>query len=111
MAATLSPPTNEQARTAAPPLNDPSTKASVVAWMRLARVFKEIDRRTADHLRLYDLSVAQFDVIAQVGAHEGINQQMLADVLLVTKGNVPQLLDKMEARALVERRPARTGRG
>ncbi len=112
MTATFAAPTNEQARTAAPPQeNPPSTKLAVIAWMRLARVFKEIDRRTADHLRLYDLSVAQFDVIAQVGAHEGINQQKLADVLLVTKGNVTQLLDKMEARGLIERRPARTGRG
>jgi DNA-binding MarR family transcriptional regulator len=79
--------------------------------MRLARVFKEIDRRTADHLRHYDLSVAQFDVLAQVGAHEGITQQELADVLLVTKGNVTQLLDRRVARGLVERRHARTGRG
>jgi DNA-binding MarR family transcriptional regulator len=46
-----------------------------------------------------------------VGAHEGITQQELADVLLVTKGNVTQLLDRMEARGLVERRPARVGRG
>src|SRR5215207_10569590 len=111
MIATFTPPANEKARTAAPPGHNPATRPAVVAWMRLARVFKEIDRRTADHLRLYDLSVAQFDVIAQVGAHEGINQQKLADVLLVTKGNVTQLLDKMEARGLIERRPARTGRG
>jgi DNA-binding MarR family transcriptional regulator len=111
MTTTLAAPTNEQARTAAPPRDNPSTRPAVVAWMRLARVFKEIDRRTSDHMRLYDLSVAQFDVIAQVGAHEGITQQELANVLLVTKGNVTQLLDKMEARGLVERRPARTGRG
>ncbi len=110
MTAILSPPTNEQARIAAPP-ESPSTRPAVVTWMRLARVFKEIDRRTADHLRFYDLSVAQFDVLAQVGAHEGITQQELANVLLVTKGNVTQLLDKMETRGLVERRPARTGRG
>jgi DNA-binding MarR family transcriptional regulator len=111
MTATLSPPTNEQARIAAPPADRPATRPAVVAWMRLARVFKEIDRRTADHLRFYDLSVAQFDVLAQVGAHEGITQQELANVLLVTKGNVTQLLDRMEVRGLVERRPARTGRG
>jgi len=88
-----------------------TNRAAVVAWMRLARVFSKIDRRTAEHLRAYDLTVAQFDVLAQVGAHEGITQRELADVLLVTKGNVTQLLDRMAGRGLVERRPARIGRG
>jgi DNA-binding MarR family transcriptional regulator len=83
----------------------------VIAWMRLARIYHKIDRATADHLRAHDLSVAQFDVLAQVGAREGITQKELAAALLVTKGNVVQLLDRMEARGLVERRPARTGRG
>jgi DNA-binding MarR family transcriptional regulator len=85
-------------------------RASLLAWFRLARSFQLIDRATADHLKEYNLSVAQFDVLAQVGAAEGITQQRLADALLVTKGNVCQLLDRMEARNLVERRPAETGR-
>ncbi|MEA2527510.1 MAG: hypothetical protein QOF73_4737 [Thermomicrobiales bacterium] len=86
-------------------------RAAVVVWMRLARVYHKIDRATAEHLRAHDLSVAQFDVLAQVGAREGITQKELAAALLVTKGNVCQLLDRMEARGLVERRPARFGRG
>jgi DNA-binding MarR family transcriptional regulator len=86
-------------------------RPAVLAWMRLARVYQKIDRATADHLRAHELSVAQFDVLAQVGAREGLTQKELAAALLVTKGNVCQLLDKMEARGLVERRPARTGRG
>lgn len=86
-------------------------RAAVVAWMRLARVYSKIDRRTAEHLKVYGLSVAQFDVLAQVGAHEGITQRELADVLLVTKGNITQLLDRMTISGLVERRPARVGRG
>jgi DNA-binding MarR family transcriptional regulator len=85
-------------------------KSSLIAWFRLARTFQLIDRASADHLRSIDLSVAQFDVLAQVGAAEGITQQRLADTLLVTKGNVCQLIDRMEARNLVERRPAETGR-
>ncbi len=48
--------------------------------------------------------MAQFDVLAHVGAVEGMTQQELADSLLVSKGNVCQLLDKMEARGLIQRR-------
>src|SRR5262249_55712164 len=49
--------------------------------------------------------VAQFDVLARVGAREGITQQELAEALLVTKGNVCQLLDRMEATGWIVRRP------
>lgn len=74
------------------------------------RVYHKIDRATSDHVRTFDLSTAQFDVLAQVGANEGLTQKELAAALLVTKGNVAQLLDRMEARRLIERRPARSGR-
>jgi DNA-binding MarR family transcriptional regulator len=101
-------------QTVQPPLESDTRsgmkRASLIAWFRLARSFLFIDRATADHLKAFDLSVAQFDVLAQVGAAEGITQQRLADALLVTKGNVCQLLDRMEARNLVERRPAESGR-
>ncbi len=81
-------------------------KPAVLAWLRLARVFQKVDRASAEHLRAWDLSVAQFDVLAQVGADEGITQQELADRLLVTKGNICQLLEKMERRGLIRRSQA-----
>jgi DNA-binding MarR family transcriptional regulator len=85
-------------------------RPSLLAWFRLARTFQRVDRKTADHLKAFNLTVAQFDILAQVGEAEGITQQHLADALLVTKGNVCQLLDRMEARNLIERRPAESGR-
>jgi len=83
----------------------------LLAWLRLARIAARVDQATADHLRAWDLTVAQFDVLAQVGARPGLSQQELAGALLVTKGNVTQVLDRMEARGLVERRqePGRRG--
>jgi len=74
-----------------------------MAWLRLARVFQKVDRASAAHLRTWGLSVAQFDVLAQLGALEGIMQQDLADRLLVTKGNVCQLLDRLEQNGLLTR--------
>jgi len=78
-------------------------RARVVAWLRLARVYQQIDRASAELLRQWELSVAQFDVLVQVGAREGLMQQELADHLLVTKGNISQLLARMERRGLVRR--------
>lgn len=77
--------------------------ASLYVWLRLARVFQKIDRRTADYLRQWDLSIAQFDVLVQVGIAEGMTQQELADKLLVTKGNISQLIERLERRGLVRR--------
>ena len=78
---------------------------AVPAWLRLARVFAKVDRASAQHLRHWGLSVAQFDVLAQVGAAEGLSQQDLAARLLVTKGNVTQLLDRMQRDGLILRCP------
>ena len=77
----------------------------LLAWWRLARVFQKVDRAATESLRCRQLSPAQVDVLAKVGASEGISQQELANALLVTKGNVCQLLDKMEGSGLLERRP------
>src|ERR1700704_3812871 len=77
----------------------------LLAWLRLVRVFQKVDRASSESLRYRQLSPAQLDVLAKVGSSEGISQQELANALLVTKGNVCQLLDKMEGSGLLERRP------
>jgi DNA-binding MarR family transcriptional regulator len=76
---------------------------ALLAWLRLARVFQKIDAASTRHFRPYDLSVAQFDVLAQIGANEGLSQQELAGSLLVTKGNISQLLKRMEQQGLIRR--------
>jgi len=70
----------------------------------MVRVVSRTQRAAADHLREFDLTPAQFDALAQVGAAPGPSQQELADRLLVTQGNVCQLLDGLEKKQLVERR-------
>lgn len=76
----------------------------VMTWVRLVRILQKGEHAAVNHLRCHELSLAQFDVLAQVGAAEGSTQQELADHLLVTKGNVCQLLDRMEHAGLVARR-------
>ena len=73
--------------------------------MRLARTFHKIDRLASDQLRCSGLSSAQFDVLAHVGAAEGITQQELAERLLVTKGNICGMIGRMETEGWVERKP------
>jgi len=79
---------------------------SLLIWLRLARIVQSLDQLASEHLRTWGLSSAQFDVLVQVGMAEGLTQQDLAEVLLVTKGNVCQLLDRMERDELIRRIPA-----
>jgi DNA-binding MarR family transcriptional regulator len=78
-------------------------RSATILWVRLARVFQKLDHMAVEQMRSQDLSLAQFDVLAQVGGHEGLTQKELADYLLVTKGNISQLIEKMEQRGLVRR--------
>ena len=91
----------QTSRTQRPSLRQPA----VLAWLRLARVFQKIDTRSERFFRTHGLNTAQFDVLAQVGAASGMTQQELADALLVTKGNISQLLGKLEQDGLIMRRP------
>ncbi len=77
---------------------------STIAWLRLARIYHKVDRRTAETMRRHGLSVSRFDVLNHAGTPEGRTQGELARALLVTKGNVTQLLDAMEREGLLERR-------
>ena len=79
------------------------TRAALV-WLRLARVSHRLQQDGAGHLRRWELTPAQFDVLANVGASPGLSQQALADSLLVTKGDVCQLLDRMSRGGLIARR-------
>ena len=53
----------------------------------------------------HGLSIPQFDILATLGFEQGITQQELAERLLVTKGNICGMIDRMEANGWVERKP------
>jgi DNA-binding MarR family transcriptional regulator len=72
------------------------------------RVYHKMDRRSAELMKQWKLSVSRFDVLNHAGNGEGKTQQELANALMVTKGNICQVLDGMEADGLLFRR--RSGR-
>lgn len=86
------------------PRNRTTQDIAVLAWVRLMRVYHKMNRRSADEMKQWHLTVSRFDVLNQAGVREGRTQQELADALLVTKGNIVQLLDGMEADGLLYRR-------
>ena len=77
--------------------------AEVRTWLYLIRAFTKIERRLAAQLERYDLTPAQFEVLLQLQRTPHILQQQLADQMLVSKGNVVGLLNRMECAGLVKR--------
>lgn len=80
-------------------------RQSVLTWLHLVRVHNLIAHAEQSHLDHFDISPAQFDVLSHLAKDPGLSQQALADRLLVTKGNVTSLLDRMERTDYVERQP------
>ncbi|GHO47940.1 MarR family winged helix-turn-helix transcriptional regulator [Ktedonospora formicarum] len=77
----------------------------VRTWLHLNRVRFKVEQHLSKHLDQYDLTPAQFGVLAHLQAYPDISQQRLADLLFVTKGNIVGLLNRLECRDLVQRRP------
>jgi DNA-binding MarR family transcriptional regulator len=86
-----------------PLLSRQDERLGLLVWFRLSRIYNRSIRESNQHLKQWGLSAAQFDVLAQVGSHERLTQQELADKLFVTKGNVTQLLGKLEEQGWIKR--------
>lgn len=73
-------------------------------WVQLVRTVSLIQRRIVSTLAAHDVTLPQFDVLATLRFGEGVTQQELAERLLVTKGNVCGVLDRLEALGWVRRK-------
>jgi len=77
---------------------------TVAAWKQLVVTYLKLQRRVEDMLAPYGLVLSQFEALAKIARKPGMIQQELVSLLLVTKGNVGALLDRLESIGLVERR-------
>ena len=77
---------------------------AVATWLRLVRVFQKVARGGDVVLRGAGITGPQFDLLATVASAGGeMPQQALAERLSVTKGNVTQLLTRLEEAGHVRR--------
>lgn len=76
---------------------------SILLWFKISGIHTDNIRESGIIAREFGLTLAQSDVIAQLGIKE-MTQNELAGRLLVTKGGISQLLQGMECSDLIERR-------
>ncbi|WP_347940458.1 MarR family transcriptional regulator [Peribacillus simplex] len=89
--------------TANPSASNNEEQLGLMLWFRITRIYNQSIRESNQHLKKWNLSAAQFDILVQVGSYERLSQQELANKLFVTKGNITQLLRKMEELGLIKR--------
>jgi len=74
-----------------------------LAWYRLLRVMKKGIGYISPTFTDAGLSRPQFDLLAAIAMDEGQTQQVYAERMTVTKGNITQQLDRLEKNGLVVR--------
>ncbi len=74
------------------------------AWIKVGVVYQKTSRHLAALLRPLELTVAQFDALANLYNDDGVTQQELARRLLVTKGNMTGLVRRLVERGWVHKR-------
>jgi DNA-binding MarR family transcriptional regulator len=79
-------------------------RSSVRVWLRLLSctmaIEKEVQRRFAER----DMTLPRFDVLAALDRHGEMNMGALSEALLVSNGNVTQLVKNLVRDGLVEMR-------
>jgi DNA-binding MarR family transcriptional regulator len=78
-------------------------RLALLVWFRLARFYNYSIKQTNQHLQQWGITMSQFDALNQIGLHQPITQQQLGERLEVTKGNITQLLKRMEASGWIVR--------
>ena len=76
------------------------------AWLQVVRCYQKGLKKLSERLQPLEVTSPQLDVLANLftGPEEGMTQEELSQRLLVTKGNVSGLLDRLGERGLIERR-------
>jgi DNA-binding MarR family transcriptional regulator len=74
------------------------------AFKQLLITFLKLQRQLEEVLEPHGLVLSQFEALAKIGIKPGMIQQELVKHLLVTKGNVGALLDRLESMGWVMRK-------
>jgi|ERR1700733_881013 DNA-binding MarR family transcriptional regulator len=82
----------------------PAEHRGHAALTTLIRIFGRMTAQGTQIAKRHGLSLPHLEVLLCLNLGEGISQQDLAERLLLTKGNICVMVQKMEATGLIERR-------
>ena len=76
---------------------------STLVWLRMVRFVENSNQLSNDHLRQFDLTLAQFAALAHIRNFQPITQTDLARGLTVTGGGISRMLSRLESEGLISR--------
>lgn len=82
------------------------THPALVAMRKMQRFTARIDRMLAATLKEHNINPAQLNLLMSIGAREGSTQQEIAGTIGLSRANISQLLDRLQAAGLIERVPS-----
>jgi MarR family 2-MHQ and catechol resistance regulon transcriptional repressor len=91
-------------------LPDPGEEPFLKILRPLVETYFAFLRKSDRHIRALGLTPSQFDVIVTLGDTNGMTCKELSEKTLVTKGTLTGVLDRLEAKGLIERIPSREDR-
>lgn len=81
-----------------------AAKTPLLSTVReLVRAYQAFSAYSETFVRQYDLTPAQFDVIATLGNTNGMSMGEIGEKTLITKGTLTGVIDRLEKKALVTR--------
>lgn len=88
------------------------SRLQATCWFAVVRAYQACTRRYAQLLRHFDLTIPQFDVLTAVhGLGDEATPKAIAERLVVTRGNITGLLQRLQDHGLLmTRRHRRDGR-
>lgn len=78
-------------------------EAFIPTMRELVRTYQALSAYSETHIRQFDLTPAQFDVIASLGNTNGMNMGELGEKTLITKGTLTGVIDRLIQKELVTR--------
>ena len=84
-------------------MNEPKlSRLQASSWIAVVETYQECNRRYAAMLREFDLTVPQFDVLNAIySLGDDALPKRIADRMLVTRGNVSGVLNRLQEQGLI----------
>jgi MarR family transcriptional regulator, 2-MHQ and catechol-resistance regulon repressor len=83
------------------PINRSANEPFLLVVRELARAYQAFSAYSEAHVRQFDLTPAQFDVIATLGNTNGLCMGELGEKTLITKGTLTGVIDRLIQKQLV----------
>ncbi|MFT8309568.1 MAG: MarR family transcriptional regulator [Sporolactobacillus sp.] len=76
---------------------------SILLWFYLSRAYHIQLKRYSQFLKTWTLTISQYEVLEKIGESGRMSQKELAEKMFLTKGNITQLIIKMEKEGFISR--------